>query len=157
MDVFLCSECLFFLGTNSGLFEVSIVFGTPVALSNMGPITSLPRGRHDISIPMMHSKSGQNDLLSFSEVLDTEIANYRETDDFKKAGIDLIPNTQEEILELATEQFQKVTNSFVVSEANEVLQKNIKLYLNQVIMAMGLLLKLEKNSLNVIQTYCLNY
>ena len=31
-------------------------------------------------------------------------------DDYKKAGIDLIPNTKEEILELVTEQFQKVTN-----------------------------------------------
>ena len=126
MDVFLCSECLFFLGSNSGLFEISTVFGTPAALSNMCPITSLSRGMHDISIPMMHSKSGQNDLLSFSEIMDTEIANFRYTDDYKKAGIDLIPNTKEEILELVTEQFQKVTNSFVLSEANEVLQKKYK-------------------------------
>ena len=126
MDVFLCSECLFFLGSNSGLFEISTVFGTPVAASNMGPITSLPTGMHDISIPMMHSEFAQNDLLSFSEVLDTEIANYRVSDDFKKAGIDIIPNTKEEILELAIEQFQKVNNSFIVSETNEVLQKKYK-------------------------------
>ena len=126
MDVFLCSECLFFLGSNSGLFEISTVFGTPVALSNMAPITTLPRGRHDISIPMMHSKFDQNVLLSFPEIMDTEIANFRYTDNYKKAGIDLIPNTQEEILELVTEQFQKGTNSFVLSEANEVLQKKYK-------------------------------
>mgnify|MGYP000265078159 CR=1 FL=1 len=63
MDVFLCSESLFFLGSNSGLFEIAIGFGTPVAISTMGPLTSLPRGRHDLSIPMMHSKSDQNDLL----------------------------------------------------------------------------------------------
>ena len=92
----------------------------------MSPLSSLPRGRNDLSIPMMHSKSGQNDLLSFSEIMNTDIANYREVSDFKKAGIELIPNSKEEILELATEQFQKVTNSFVLSEANEVLQKKYK-------------------------------
>ena len=37
-----------------------------------------------------------------------------------------ILNTEDEILELAIEQFQKVTNSFVLSEANEVLQKKYK-------------------------------
>ena len=116
----------FFLGSNSGLFDVPCLFGTPVAVTNMAPITSLPTGRHDISIPMMYSKFGQNDLLSFQEIMYTELANYRETDDFKKAGVDLIPNTPEEILELAIEQFQKVTNSFVASEANEVLQKKYK-------------------------------
>ena len=126
MDVFLCSESLFFLGSNSGLFEISIGFGTPVAISNMGPLTSLPRGRYDLSIPMMHSKSDQNDLLTFSEIMDTDIANYRNAYDFEKAGIKLIPNSQEEILELTTEQFQKITNSFVKDKDNELLQKKYK-------------------------------
>ena len=126
MDVFLCAESLFFLGSNSGLFEVSIGFGTPVALSNMGPITSLPRGKRDISIPMMHAKSGQNDLLSFSEVLNSPVADFRVGSDYKDAGIDLVPNTKEDILELAIEQFQKVTTSYVNNENNEVLQKKYK-------------------------------
>jgi putative glycosyltransferase (TIGR04372 family) len=126
MDVFLCSESLFFLGSNSGIFEMSTVFGTPVAISNMSPLTSVPRGRHDLSIPMMHSKSGQNDLLSFSEIMNSDIANYRDADAFKKAGIILVPNSKEEILELATEQFQKVTNSFIQDKDNRLLQKKYK-------------------------------
>jgi len=126
MDVFLCSESLFFLGSNSGIFEMAIGFGTPVAISNTSPLTTLPRGRHDLSIPMMHSKSGQNDLLSFSEIMNTDIANYREVNDFKKAGIELIPNSKEEILELVTEQFQKVTNSFIQDKDNRLLQKKYK-------------------------------
>jgi len=126
MDVFLCSESLFFLGSNSGIFEISTGFGTPVAISNMSPLTSLPRGRHDLSIPMMHSKSGQNDLLSFSEIMNSDIAHYRVANNFKKAGIKLIPNSKEEILELATEQFQKVTNSFIQDKDNGLLQKKYK-------------------------------
>ena len=126
MDVFLCSESLFFLGSNSGIFEISIVFGTPVAISNMSPLTSIPRGRHDLSIPMIHSKSGQNDLLPFSEIMNSDIANYRSADDFKKAGIILVPNSKEEILDLTTEQFQKVTNSFVQDKDNGLLQKKYK-------------------------------
>ena len=74
----------------------------------------------------MHSKSGQNDLLSFSEIMNTDIANYREVNDFKKAGIELIPNSKEEILELVTEQFQKVTNSFIQDKDNGLLQKKYK-------------------------------
>jgi len=126
MDVFLCSESLFFLGSNSGIIEVSTGFGTPVAITNMSPLSSLPRGRHDLSIPMMHSKSGQNDLLSFSEIMNSDIAHYREANNFKKAGIKLIPNSKEEILELATEQFQKVTNSFIQDKDNRLLQKKYK-------------------------------
>ena len=126
MDVFLCSESLFFLGSNSGIFEVSIGFGTPVAITNMSPLTSFPRGRHDLSIPMMHSKYGQNDLLSFSEIMNSDISHYREANHFKKAEIKLIPNSKEEILELAIEQFQKVTNSFIQDKDNRLLQKKYK-------------------------------
>ena len=106
--------------------DVDTVFGTPVAISNMSPLTSIPRGRHDLSIPMIHSKSGQNDLLPFSEIMNSDIANYRSADDFKKAGIILVPNSKEEILDLTTEQFQKVTNSFVQDKDNGLLQKKYK-------------------------------
>jgi hypothetical protein len=52
LDVFLCGNCLFFLGNSSGLFLLSGVFGVPSALANLIPVSScLSVGPRDIGIP----------------------------------------------------------------------------------------------------------
>ena len=126
MDIFLCSECLFFLGSNSGIFELSTLFGTPVATVNMAPMSILPRGLYDLSLPMLYKDSKSAKLISFSEIMETNRSNYRTSEEFSNAGITLVPNKPEEILELATEQFYRTTNSYTSEAPEEILQNKYK-------------------------------
>jgi len=123
MDIFLCSECLFFLGSNSGIYELSSLFGRPVATVNMAPMSVLPRGLSDLSIPMLYEDSKSAKLISFSEIMETNRSNYRTSEEFSNAGITLVRNKPEEILELAMEQFYRTTTSYT-SEVSEVILQN---------------------------------
>ena len=97
MDIFL-SLILFFLGSNSGIYELSSLFGRPVATVNMAPMSVLPRGLSDLSIPMLYEDSKSAKLISFSEIMETNRANYRTSEEFSNAGITLVRNKPEEIL-----------------------------------------------------------
>jgi len=37
MDVFLCAQCLFFIGTSSGMYPIAMAFGRPVVATNFLP------------------------------------------------------------------------------------------------------------------------
>jgi putative glycosyltransferase (TIGR04372 family) len=126
MDIFLCSECLFFLGSNSGIFDLSTLFGTPVAAVNLAPMSILARGLPDLSIPMLYKDSKSDKLISFSEIMETNRANYRTSEEFSNAGITLVRNKPEEILELVTEQYHRVRNTYTEKDDNQVLQKKYK-------------------------------
>jgi len=126
MDIFLTSECLFFLGSASGLSEVANVFGTPTALANLAPLSNCGKTFKDLSIPMLYSKTSNNDYFSFPQIMSSEMGNLRRTEEFENAGVTLIHNTSDEIKDLAIEQFQRVTNTFILNKENETLQQQFK-------------------------------
>ena len=123
MDLFLCNECLFVLGSGSGLSELAAIFGTSSALANVVPLSHRGKHNNDLTIPMMYSKSSNNEYFSFSEIMGSEMGNFRRSSEFNKAGINLIHNTSDEIKELAIEQLQRVRGTFTPNKENEVLQK----------------------------------
>ncbi len=126
MDIFLCSECFFFLGSNSGIFELSSLFGTPAAVVNMAPMSILPRDSKVISLPMLYSYSNSTEHILFEEIMLTDKSNYRTQEEFSNGGITLVPNKPEEILELAIEQYQRITNIFSTSDPQETLHNKYK-------------------------------
>lgn len=126
MDIYLCSECLFFLGSNSGLFELSSLFGTPAAVVNMAPMSILPRDRKAIFLPMLYSYSNSNEHILFEEIMSTEKSNFRTQEEFSNRGITLVPNKSDEILELAIEQYQRIKNIFTTIDPQDTLQNKYK-------------------------------
>lgn len=126
MDIFLCSECLFFLGSNSGLFELASLFGKPSALANMAPMSMVPKSPYDLSIPMLYTHADSGELIDFKSVMQTSKSNFRTSKEFKDAGIALQKNKPSEILELAKEQYLRTKNIYTSKDTNQVLQKKYK-------------------------------
>ena len=126
MDIFLCSQCLFFLGGNSGIFELSSLFGRPVAIANMAPMSIVTRGSDDISIPMNYADEHSGELIDYKSIMESSKSNYRTSNDFIDAGISLIPNTPYEIKELAEEQFLKINNAHKSNNEDIILQNRYK-------------------------------
>ncbi|MGD9973839.1 MAG: TIGR04372 family glycosyltransferase [Desulfatirhabdiaceae bacterium] len=122
MDLYLASTCTFFLGSNSGAFEMATTFGRPVAAVNMAPLTTSPRGQNDLSIPMLYREIATSKILTFKEILDSPLASLRLTEEYITAGIKLIHNTPEEIRDLAMEQLHRVQGTLFSDSAGEALQ-----------------------------------
>lgn len=123
LDVALCARAKFILGNTSGIFLLGSVFGTPCALANMIPMSTLGFTAHDLSIPKLHALKGRTGYLSFSEVMNSDISNFRYAKLFSENEIILEENSEEDILELAKEMMDLLEGKFFGGSNGEILQK----------------------------------
>lgn len=108
MDLFLCARCRFFLGNTSGAFFMASVFGVPVALANIVPVsTTLPYGTKDLGIPKLLWSVKEQRLLTFPEILVSRIGDMRFSSEYLQAGVEVIDNAPEDILGLTLEQLER--------------------------------------------------
>jgi putative glycosyltransferase (TIGR04372 family) len=105
-DVVLCAMCRFFLGSSSGLFGVSTAFGIPCALANAAPLTALPYSPADLFVPKLYRSAEDGRLLRFDEILDLPCADYRHGRMFADAGIELVENGADDILDLVADMLE---------------------------------------------------
>ncbi len=106
LDVILCASSRFFLGSTSGLFIVSSVFGVPSALTNMVPFASMGFCPRDLCIPKLIRSSADTRMLTSAEILSSPAANFRMSRLYRSAGLELIDCSEEEILDLAEEMLE---------------------------------------------------
>jgi putative glycosyltransferase (TIGR04372 family) len=123
MDIFLCAACRFFLGNSSGLSIVSTVFGVPCALANMIPLSSLGFSSQDVSIPKLLRKGPDGRYLSFVEIFNSPIANYRLAKLYEDSGLVIEENSVQDILELSREMLVRTDGTAVYGELDEALQR----------------------------------
>lgn len=125
MDLFLCSEARFFLGTNSGVFGMATLFGTPCAQCNQIPLTSRPYGRNDLAIFKRIRPQNQDQLISFHEILTTKYHLATSGYLYDLWNLEIVNNSPEEIRELAEEMMARLDGSFEESETDRELQRRI--------------------------------
>ena len=127
MDLFLAARCRFFLGCSSGPFLMASIFGTPVAVVNSAPLsTVLPFGRKDLGIPKLLWSRQKNRLLTFPEIFASPLANMRYAKEFESAGVDIKDNTPEEIADLALEQLGNTERHSLYTHEDDALQLQFK-------------------------------
>jgi len=112
LDIFFCAKCRFFLGNTSGLFLVSSVFGVPVALTNQTPFAATGFRPGDLSIPKRIRRIGHSEFLTSAEILRSPISNFRMSRFYIDAQLELIENSEEEILELVNEMLDVLDGRF---------------------------------------------
>ena len=127
MDLFLCANCLFFLGNSSGLHLLSSVFGVPSALANLIPVSSsLPVMPGDIGIPKVLKKRGTGETLKFVEILASPLGDYRFAERYAEEGILVEDNTPEDIRDLALEMLEQCRGTFAYTPEDEALQRRFQ-------------------------------
>ena len=110
MDVYLCSSCTLFLGTNSGLNAVAQLFGRPLLLTNMAPLYSVFPGALFVPKLLFSKKLGR--CLSLAETCQGGYDCIRETAAFEAKGIQVVDNDEDDILDATREMM-----AYVVDEA----------------------------------------
>lgn len=126
LDVFLCARCLFFLGNTSGPYLMSSIFGVPVALANLLPLSAvLPFAQRDLGIPkLLADATGRP--LPFGKIMDSPAGNFRFTSEYRRAGLTIIDNTPEEIRDLALEQLDRCRGAATYDDTDAFLQERFR-------------------------------
>jgi putative glycosyltransferase (TIGR04372 family) len=123
MDVYLLSHCAFYLGDTCGLAEVPKVFRRPVAWANFTTLEQAPTwSEQDIFIPQKFWLRAEERYLSFREILDGGIGRFQHCHEFDDQGIDVIPNTAEEISGMAREMDARINGKWAATEEDAALQ-----------------------------------
>ncbi len=132
MDVFLCASCRFFFGSNSGLSNLSSVFGVPSAITNIaGPVSAvLLYGPDDIGIPKLLSSLKEQRHLSFKEIFSSSIGNIREDSLFDAHGIRVVDNSPEDIKAVVIEMLDRLDGKIQYSDEDERMQEDFKSLMN---------------------------
>jgi putative glycosyltransferase (TIGR04372 family) len=126
MDIFLCASCRFFLGNSSGVYFISTIFGKPAGLANMAPMGSAySPAAIAITIPKLYRNS-EGRPLSFQEIYNSPVADYRFSARFAEAGISVIDNSPDDITELAVEMIERLQGTFLETPADAVRQERFR-------------------------------
>lgn len=128
MDVFLLASCKFFVGTHSGPIWIPKSFGVPTLGVDWVPLTRLPWSGNSLVIPKLFKHKLTQQILTVEEMVDPNGKvgwGWGETA-LERAGLEVIPNSAEEILEGVREMFQRVAGSFSSGIEEQTLQQRFQ-------------------------------
>lgn len=124
LDIFLGAKCRFFLSSGSGIDEIAKLFRKPVAYVNCVPLEYANTWCSDhVFIPKKLWLKREKRLLTFREILGSEVGRFIYSKQYEQMGIEVIENTPEEITSLAVEMDQRLKGEWRASEGDDELQK----------------------------------
>lgn len=111
LDVALCAECELFVSSPSGLHTVAHAFGRPVCEVNYPIYPGFPWHPGDIFIPQLYYSNVKGRVLSLREILGSDVVHRDHHFLLERAGITLLPNQPDEIVETVREALSPSTYS----------------------------------------------
>lgn len=120
MDFYLLANCRFIIGGMAGIVAVASFWGRPVlqvnTLSFCYGQESLSRTDYDLYIPKKLYSRHEKRLLNLYESWDASFKCDRFNERFEEEGIEVIDNTEEEILNAAVEMNEKLNHTWIQTE-----------------------------------------
>jgi putative glycosyltransferase (TIGR04372 family) len=120
IDIMLCAECTYFIGTNSGLSLVPPVFGKRCALTNWSPIGITNWYKDDIYVPKLVRKGYNGRYLSFTELFSSVAGWSQFMRDFNN-GLVIEDNKPDDLLSVVEELHAEVFDF-----TRDVTQKDVR-------------------------------
>lgn len=126
LDVYLSAHCRFFMAGSDGLAYMPTIFRRPVIWIDYIPLHALsfhPPLRGHLMIPKKLWLIKEKRFLTFNEMLNTKVVGYDRTEDYQKAGIEVIDNPPEEIEDVAIEMEERLNGTWEETEEDKELQE----------------------------------
>jgi len=124
-DVFLFSQCRFFVGVSSGPLLTPGLFGVPVVMTNFAPMSGRPHAGNCIFIPKLLWMRDERRYATFHEVLSSDLGRMFTSHGYAEKGIDIIDNSPEELRDVVVEMLDRLDGNAVYSEEDEKRQGSI--------------------------------
>ncbi len=121
-DIFLAAHCKFFLGDTGGLFGAAAIFGVPFAAVNLTPLRIAPRTSLDLFIPKKYRYRDTQKFLTIREIIEIGAHDWGRTEKYTQAGLDVVENSSEEILDLVVEMNARLDGTWVEDDNDNELQ-----------------------------------
>jgi putative glycosyltransferase (TIGR04372 family) len=146
MDVYLLQECLFYIGTSSGIMDTAILLGKPIVVTNAPPLMTLPLRKDDLVIFKHAYSKTQNRRLSTREWL----AGLRKItiEHFSVPDWRYIDNSAEEIRTVVVEWFDRNDD-----EGSDELQKEFKTIQMEILKGLSATLRLGDSEVENINEW----
>ncbi|MCS6812182.1 MAG: TIGR04372 family glycosyltransferase [Cyanobacteria bacterium] len=119
MDIFLCAQCRFFIGMNSGLGLVPPLFGVPCAMTNWVPMGVLPYFGQDRFIPKLYWSKRDNRYISFEDMMRPPVGFSQFVRDLIPLDLEVVDNTPEDLRDLVVEMLEQTGHSSAKSDDTE--------------------------------------
>ena len=124
-DVYLLGNCNFFLGNDSGIWCLPLIFRRPLAMVNFTLLSVFFKKNYKpwffIMKHFRHKAKQRN--LSLCEMFEAGLAGASDSNRFEKVGVELVCNTPEEIRDLAIELDERLKGSWQPRPGDEELQQ----------------------------------
>ena len=123
-DIFLLANCAAYLGSDSGIFMVPLIFGKPTIIVNF-PLGYTAQLTHQSTFPFIpkhlyHRATKRR--LGIREVFNGKLINAGESRLYEEAGVGVVDNTPEEICDLAVELDERLKGTWRPQVQDEQLQ-----------------------------------
>ena len=125
MDIFLFSQCRFFVGVSSGPVLTPVLFGVPVVMTNFAPMSGRPHAGNCIFIPKMIWLKRENRYAGFHEVLSSDLGRMFSSHGYEEKEADLIDNSPEDIRDVVVEMMDRLDGTEIYSKEDENRQRAI--------------------------------
>jgi putative glycosyltransferase (TIGR04372 family) len=126
LDVYLGARCHLFLCSDTGISQISEVFKRPVVYVNWVPLLHMPAffTLSGLVILKKFYLSQERRFLTLQEIMRSEMASPFYGEVFRKAGVELIENTPQEIASAALELDDRIKGQWIESEKDKALQQS---------------------------------
>ena len=116
MDIYLPAKCKFFLGSQTGLLNVSQIFNVPVAATNCIPVNAASVPLNSLFIPKLMWFKKEKRFLSYKEILEKKLNHVLFSSDLLSLGIEIIENDNNDIKLLTEDMFDLINNKKLSSK-----------------------------------------
>ena len=124
-DIFLLANCAAYLGSDSGIFTVPLIFGKPTIIINF-PLGYTAQLTHHSTFPFIPKHlwhRATKHRLGIREVFDRKLLFASDSRVYEEAGVDVEDNTPEEICDLAVELDERLKGTWHPQTQDEQLQQ----------------------------------
>ena len=127
LDIYLGANCELFISSVLGIDSIPEIFRRPRVLTNYIPIGNFGKyGPRDLVIPKQYWLNSESRFLRFSEIVASTngLGSCTSSYEYKRAGLELVENTPEEILQATYELLKRHRRNWSrTSENQEIVAK----------------------------------
>jgi len=121
-DMYVPTHCKFFLGCTAGYRLMATMANIPIAFANSVPLGDAALREGDVFIPKKYWSVDKKKFLTFKEIVNMKADWWLRGELYESAGIEVIENTSDEILDLTKELNDRIDGVWVETEEDRELQ-----------------------------------
>ena len=126
MDVFLCADARFFIGTCSGPFAVAFIFGVPIVGTNWFPMAYWTYSTRDIMVHKLLRRVTDGRYLNIRESSRPPLPGMHWPQYYEDHGLEVVDNSPEDIRGAVVEMLDRFDETLEYSAADEDRQRRYK-------------------------------